>query len=87
MTIVVLEGETQMQLPAGQFKAKCLKLMDEVQEHGEEIVITKFGKPVAKLIPFVDRARKKSHFGCMQGTATILGDVIKPIDVSWMANA
>jgi prevent-host-death family protein len=38
-------------MPAGEFKAKCLGLMDEVQDTGEEIVITKHGQPVAKLVP------------------------------------
>ena len=40
-----------MQIPAGQFKAQCLKLMDQVKGRREEIIITKHGKPVAKLIP------------------------------------
>ncbi len=38
-------------IPAGEFKAKCLKLMDEVNATGEELVITKRGKPVARLVP------------------------------------
>jgi prevent-host-death family protein len=38
-------------MPAGEFKAKCLRLMDEVRDTGEEIVITKHGEPVAKLVP------------------------------------
>ena len=38
-------------IKASEFKAKCLQLMDEVAESGEEIVITKFGKPVARLGP------------------------------------
>ncbi len=40
-----------LEIPAGEFKAKCLKLMDQVRESGKEIVITKRGKPVAKLVP------------------------------------
>ena len=40
-----------MQIAAGEFKAKCLQLMDKVNIHAEEIVITKHGKPVAKLVP------------------------------------
>ena len=39
-------------LKASEFKAKCLKLMDDVQQTGEEIVITKNGKPVSKLVPY-----------------------------------
>lgn len=38
-------------IPAGRFKAQCLKLLDEVAETGETIVVTKRGKPVAKLQP------------------------------------
>ena len=39
-------------IKASEFKAKCLKLMDEVAESGEEIIITKNGKPVAKLTAY-----------------------------------
>lgn len=47
-------------IPAGEFKAKCLALLDEVAETGEEIIVTKRGKPVARLVPpTVDDPRKK----------------------------
>lgn len=39
-------------LKASDFKARCLKLMDEVQKTGDEIVITKHGKPISKLVPY-----------------------------------
>lgn len=39
------------EIAAGEFKAKCLALLDDVAELGREIVITKRGKPVAKLVP------------------------------------
>ena len=39
-------------LKASEFKARCLKLMDDVQQTGEEIIITKNGKPVSKLVPY-----------------------------------
>jgi prevent-host-death family protein len=42
-------------IPAGEFKAKCLALMDELEERGGEITITKRGRPVAKLVPFRPR--------------------------------
>ena len=38
-------------IPAGEFKAKCLKLMDEVNETGVPIIITKRGRPVSRLVP------------------------------------
>ena len=49
--------EGKRTIKASEFKAKCLKLMDEVAENGEEIVITKNGKPVAKLSAFRDRPK------------------------------
>ena len=42
-------------IKATEFKAKCLKLLDEVAESGEEIVITKNGKPVARLLPYREK--------------------------------
>jgi len=69
---------------ASEFKAKCLKLMDEVAATGEPIVITKHGKPVARLGP-VSRERK-SLWGAHRGLIEIKGDIISPVDVDWEAN-
>ena len=68
---------------ASEFKAKCLKLMDEVAETGEEIVITKHGKPVSRLTPY--RERPKTLFGIDRGRMDILGDIDDPVDVEWEA--
>src|SRR5579859_3298404 len=56
-------------MPAGKFKAQCLKLMDEVRDRHCEIVITKRGKPVAKLVPFEDK--RPDIFGYMKGTVRL----------------
>jgi len=69
---------------ASEFKAKCLKIMDEVAETGEPVVITKNGKPVAQLAPIVPEG--KSIWGLHKGQIKILGDIISPIDVEWEAN-
>lgn len=74
-----------MEIKAGEFKAKCLELMDRVAAGHEEIIITKRGKPVAKLVPVSDKPRK-DLFGYMKGTVEILGDIVSPIDVEWEAN-
>lgn len=71
-------------IKASTFKATCLKLMDEVAETGEPVVITKNGKPVAQLGP-VGRPRK-SIWGLHKGQVEILGDIIEPLDVEWEAN-
>jgi len=67
-----------------EFKAKCLKLMDEVADSGEEIVITKNGRPVSRVVPY--REKPKSLFGIDKGRIEILGDIIEPLDVEWEAN-
>ncbi len=72
-------------MPAGAFKARCLKLMDEVQDLRREIVITKHGKPVAKLVPFEDK--RPDIFGYAKGTVTILGDIVGPTGEIWDADA
>ena len=64
-------------IPAGAFKARCLAIMDEVQAKREAIVITKRGKPVAKLVPV--EKEKDDIFGFMKGKLTVLGDVVSPI--------
>ncbi len=74
----------QRTIGAGEFKAKCLKLIDEVNETGDTLVITKHGRPVAQLAPLPDKPRR-SPIGCMEGAITYMGDVISPIDVEWEA--
>ena len=72
-------------MKASEFKAKCLKLMDEVAETGEEIVITKRGLAVAKLLPV--RRRRGAPFGLFRDQIRILGDIGAPIDVEWDAES
>ena len=70
-------------IQATEFKAKCLKLMDEVADGGGEIVITKNGRPVAKLSPY--RERTGAPFGRDRHIIQIHGDLDEPIDVEWEA--
>jgi prevent-host-death family protein len=66
-------------MPAAEFKAKCLKVMERVRKRREEIVITKRGVPVAKLVPVPPPKRKSSIFGFLQDRFEIVGDVSSPI--------
>ena len=70
-------------IKASEFKAKCLKLMDEIAESGEEIVITKHGRPVSRLVPY--RTRPETLFGIDRGRFEIVDDIGDPIDVEWEA--
>ena len=71
------------EMKASEFKAKCLKLMDEIAESGESVVITKNGRPVSRLVPYVDKP--KTLFGIHRGAIEISGDVISPIEADWEA--
>ena len=68
---------------AGDFKAKCLQLLDSVAETRQELVITKRGKPVAKVVPIPP---EKSLFGVMAGTVITEGDIVSPIPNAWEAS-
>jgi len=65
-------------IPAGEFKARCLMLMDDVRITREPLLITKRGKPVAKLVPMEDMERE--FIGRLEGVIRILGDIESPIE-------
>lgn len=75
-----------MEISAAEFKARCLKLMDEVARTRKPIVITKRGRPVAKLVA-VEPEPRRPLFGYMAGTINYVGDIESPIDVEWEAEA
>ena len=64
-------------MPAGIFKAKCLAVMDEVHSKCEAVIITKHGKPIAKLVPI--ESRPDDIFGFMKDKLKFIGDVITPV--------
>jgi prevent-host-death family protein len=69
-------------IPAGEFKAKCLKLLDKVAQDRQPLIITKHGKPVAQVVPV---SAEKNIIGAMRGSVLWEGDIISPIDVEWEA--
>ena len=71
-------------LPAGEFKAKCLDLMDRVQDKHMELIITKHGKPVAKLVPCEPDV--PALFGMLGGTVTYHGDIVESTGDQWDAD-
>ena len=74
---------TQREIPAGEFKAKCLALLDEVRDSGEEIVVTKRGKAVARVVPI-----EKPEWQTLAGTLLWQADdIITPLENEWEADA
>lgn len=69
---------------ASEFKAKCLKIMDEVAASGEEVVVTKNGVPVGKFVPY--RRRPRTLRGLHAGQVRTEGDLIQPTGEPWDAD-
>jgi prevent-host-death family protein len=65
-------------MTAATFKARCLKVLDDVAEHGQRVVITKRGKPVAELGP-VGGLRRRSFIGSVK----VKGDLLAPLGDEW----
>lgn len=71
------------QIGAGEFKAKCLKLMDEVQLSKTPLIVTKHGKPIVTILPFDDQ--RPFPLGYMRGQISIKGDIVGPTGEKWNA--
>jgi prevent-host-death family protein len=64
-------------VPAGVFKAKCLALFDEVEARGHSFVITKRGRPVARVVPLANDGRG------LRGSLVHEHDLLAPVAVEW----
>lgn len=73
-----------MTIAVGEFKAKCLKIMDDVQQTRRPVTITKRGKPVAILTPYPEVA-PAPLFGRLKGRVRMTDDLIAPTGLSWEA--
>ena len=80
-TIVTMKAKPTV-LAAGEFKAKCLALLDDVERGGRTIVVTKRGRPVAQVVPLT-----KGNGSTLLGSLVYEDDPLAPLDVEWDANS
>jgi prevent-host-death family protein len=73
-----------MKMAVGTFKAKCLRVTDDVNKFHQKIVITKHGRPVAKIVPC--EQKNSGFFGMLRGSVTIKGDIVKSTGEKWEAD-
>lgn len=78
-------GAAEHWVPAAEFKTHCLRLLDDVAERRGEVVVTRHGKPVARLVAY--DAAPPSLLGWMAGTVAHAGDLVSPLDEPWEADA
>jgi len=81
LTIVVDHGinEIMKEIAISEFKAKCLGILEQVRKTRKPIRVTRFGEPVAEVVPPSPRKRPQNWLGCMAGTAEIIGDIVGPV--------
>ena len=73
------------EVSASQFKAKCLQILDDVANHHTSVVVTKHGKPVARLVPI--EHQRQPLGGSWQGSVQVHGDLLNfDISLDWEAN-
>lgn len=72
----------QTTIGAGKFKAKCLKLLDDVASQRGTLIITKHGKPVAKLVPI---ELEQKLFGALKESVVSAVDIVSHLDIEWDA--
>jgi prevent-host-death family protein len=66
------------EIAISEFKAKCLALVEQVHKTKKPLRITKFGKPIAEVVPLTPDNKRENWLGCMKGTMEITGDIISP---------
>jgi len=80
-----LDEGTVLSVPAAQFKAHCLSLLERVRQSRRPIVVTKHGRPVAKVVPL--RVERRPILGFSKGSVRILGDIVAPTGEHWNVDA
>ena len=66
-------------MPISKFKAQCLSVMDRVRRTGRPVRVTRYGRPVADVVPAAPAARETRALGFLKDTTTIKGDLIAPV--------
>jgi prevent-host-death family protein len=74
---------TTKTMSAAEFKATCLEVLDTVAETRRAVVVTKRGRPVARVVPLVNRPN--TIVGALKGTVDIRGDIVGPLRLRWRA--
>jgi len=76
-----LSSRAVMEVKAGVFKDTCLQLLDDVRDGDLQIIVTKYGEPVARLV--AAEVAMPSAFGFMSGTVVAEEDIVAPDFDSW----
>jgi prevent-host-death family protein len=76
-----------LEVSASDLKNAWHEYLDQVQQARQQVVVTRYGHPVARLIPYEDPGEVGGIFGCLSGTVTVHGDIVAPVGEDWQADA
>lgn len=75
-----------LEVPASDIKNSWHQYLDRVSQAREEIIVTRYGKPVMKLTPIDEPGDHPEIFGFLAGTVTVHGDIVAPMGEAWEAD-
>lgn len=77
------------EIAISKFKATCLAVLERVRKTRRPVLVTRFGEPVAEVVPPPPPPRPRGWLGAMRGTGTVLGDLVEPASSAedWEAEA
>ena len=75
---MLLSGGSMEEIAISKFKATCLAVLEKVRKTGKPILVTRFGQPVAEVVPPATPKRPADWVGSFAGTARIVGDIVSP---------
>jgi len=75
------------EIAISKFKAQCLALLEQVRRAQRPILVTRFGKPVAEVVPPPPSVREADWLDSMRGSMEIVGDIVSPVieETAWEA--
>ncbi len=68
------------EIAISEFKARCLGILEQVRKTRSPVRVTRFGLPVAEVVPPSPQKRPANWLGCMAGTGSIVGDIVAPTE-------
>ena len=83
-SIVVNYSHVKETVSASHLKAKCAEVLDRVERHKTSLIVTRRGRPIARLVPF-EKDASLALYGSLSGSVRFWGDVIEPLEVEWEA--
>lgn len=78
--------DNPLEVSASELKNAWHEFLNQVSQGRREVVVTRYGHPIARLTPYEAPEEGGGIFGCLSGSVTVHGDIVAPIDETWEAD-